>query len=91
MERIINFIDSHLELINDVSRSAEFLWRLFNAERCHQTREIYTARVALEREYAGKLQGLVRKFTEKKAKMEMSFIIGNEPNKGWDSTILKQR
>jgi hypothetical protein len=41
---------------------------------------MYTARVALEREYAGKLQGLVRKFSDKKAKAGASFVtgIGNE-------------
>ncbi|KAF8817208.1 hypothetical protein BYT27DRAFT_7205072 [Phlegmacium glaucopus] len=71
VERITNFVDSHLELIGD-------------------TREIYTARVALEREYAGKLQSLARKFSEKKAKMEASFVVGNEPNKSWDSTVLRQ-
>ena len=49
------------------------------------------ARVALEREYAGKLQGLARKFSERKAKMEVSFVLGNEPNKSWDSAVLKQR
>ena len=53
---------------------------------------MYTARVALEREYAGKLQVLVRKFSEKKAKMGASFVIGNEPSKSWDmSTVLSQR
>jgi formin-binding protein 1 len=53
---------------------------------------MYTARVALEREYAGKLQGLVRKFSEKKAKTGASFVIGNEPSKSWDlSTVLSQR
>jgi hypothetical protein len=58
----------------------------------HQTREMYTARVALEREYAGKLQGLVRKFSDKKAKAGASFVIGNEPSKSWDlNTVLSQR
>ena len=53
---------------------------------------MYTARVALEREYAGKLQGLVRKFSEKKAKMGASFVIGNEPSKSCDmSTVLNLR
>ena len=47
--------------------------------------------MALEREYAGKLQGLAYKFSEKKAKMGASFIIGNEPSKGWDSTVFRQR
>jgi hypothetical protein len=55
---------------------------------------MYTARVALEGEYAGKLQGLVRKFSDKKTKAGASFVtgIGNEPSKSWDlNTVLSQR
>ena len=86
----MNFVDSHLEMISYVSKSAEFPSR--SLKECLQTREIYTTRAALEREYAGKLQGLARKFSEKKAKMGTSFVIGNEPNKSWDlSTVLRQR
>jgi len=34
---------------------------------------------------------MARKFSEKKAKMGASFVIGNEPSKSWDlSTVLRQ-
>jgi len=89
VESIINSVDSHLELIGYVSKSVRTPWRALKG--CHQTREIYTARVALEREYAGKLQGLAHKFSDKKAKMGASFIVGNEPSQSWDSTVLRQR
>lgn len=89
MERITNFVDSHLELIADVSVNQQNSFEI--SEGCHQTRELYTARIALEREYAGKLQVMARKFSEKKAKVETSFVLGNEPNKTWDSAVLRQR
>jgi len=52
---------------------------------------LYAARVALEREYAAKLQALTRKAAEKKEKCGATFIVGNEPNKITDPTILKQK
>jgi formin-binding protein 1 len=47
--------------------------------------------VALEREYAGKLQALAKKASDKKNKMEISFIIGNDQSKSWDAHIVEQR
>ncbi|KAF6744502.1 hypothetical protein DFP72DRAFT_1094692 [Ephemerocybe angulata] len=52
-------------------------------------REIYAARVALEREYAGKLQALARKAADKKAKMEHAIAVGTDPSKSWDAGTLK--
>ena len=43
----MNSVHSHLEMINYVGKS---VWG------CHQTRELCTTHVALEREYAGKLK-----------------------------------
>jgi hypothetical protein len=47
--------------------------------------------VALERDYATKLQLLTRKASEKKARASSAFVIGNEPTKPWDNNTLKQR
>ena len=52
---------------------------------------MYSARAALEREYAAKLQLLAKKAGEKKSKMESLFILGNDPTKSWDAKTLKQR
>jgi hypothetical protein len=52
---------------------------------------LYRDRVALEREYAGKLQILAKKAAEKKSKMEASVVVGLDPTKAWDESILKQR
>jgi hypothetical protein len=49
------------------------------------------ARVALEREYAAKLQILTRKASDKKAKTCAAFVVGNEPTKNWDENTLSQR
>ncbi|KAJ2926614.1 hypothetical protein H1R20_g10481, partial [Candolleomyces eurysporus] len=52
-------------------------------------REIYNSRAALEREYAAKLQTLVRKAADKKAKMEQNIAVGTDPSKSWDINTLK--
>ncbi|TEB30594.1 hypothetical protein FA13DRAFT_1755022 [Coprinellus micaceus] len=51
-------------------------------------RELYTQRAALEREYATKLQALVRKAADKKAKMEQRIAVGPEPSKALDAGTL---
>ncbi|PIL22850.1 hypothetical protein GSI_15545 [Ganoderma sinense ZZ0214-1] len=53
-------------------------------------RDLHTQRVALEREYATKLQLLVRKAAEKKAKKISALVVGNEPTKPCDENTLKQ-
>ena len=47
--------------------------------------------MALERDYAAKLQILARKASEKKAKTTASLILGDEPTKVWDENALRQR
>ncbi|KAK0221763.1 hypothetical protein IW262DRAFT_1375858 [Armillaria fumosa] len=53
-------------------------------------RDLYRDRVALEREYATKLQALTKKAIDKKSKMESSFVVGDDPTKAWDERTLKQ-
>ncbi|SJL07594.1 related to BZZ1-Myo3/5p-Bee1p-Vrp1p actin assembly complex component [Armillaria ostoyae] len=53
-------------------------------------RDLYRDRVALEREYATKLQALTKKAADKKSKMESSFVVGDDPTKAWDERTLKQ-
>ncbi|KAI1794856.1 hypothetical protein LXA43DRAFT_994584 [Ganoderma leucocontextum] len=52
--------------------------------------DLHTQRAALEREYATKLQLLVRKAAEKKAKKMPALVVGNEPTKPWDENTVKQ-
>ncbi|PBK97599.1 hypothetical protein ARMGADRAFT_1076075 [Armillaria gallica] len=53
-------------------------------------RDLYKDRVALEREYATKLQALAKKAVDKKSKTESSFVVGDDPTKAWDERTLKQ-
>ncbi|KXN83109.1 Protein BZZ1 [Leucoagaricus sp. SymC.cos] len=52
--------------------------------------DVAIGRVALEREYAAKLQTLTRKAIDKKAKMEARYIVGEDPTKSWDNSTLKR-
>lgn len=56
-----------------------------------QVRELYRERVALEREYAAKLQVLTRKASDKKSKLEAALVVGEDPTKSWDKNTLRQR
>ncbi|OBZ68741.1 Protein BZZ1 [Grifola frondosa] len=60
-------------------------------ELLSDVRELHRDRVALEREYAGKLQLLAKKAAEKKSKKMAILVVGHEPTKAWDESILKQR
>ncbi|KAJ3754491.1 hypothetical protein EV360DRAFT_96576 [Lentinula raphanica] len=53
-------------------------------------REMYKDRVALEREFATKLQALAKRSAEKKSKMESVLVLGGDPTKAWDESTLKQ-
>ncbi|KDQ62593.1 hypothetical protein JAAARDRAFT_30501 [Jaapia argillacea MUCL 33604] len=53
-------------------------------------RELYRERVALEREYATKLQVLSKKAGDKKAKKMALLVVGSEPTKAWDENAVKQ-
>ncbi|KAJ7781755.1 hypothetical protein DFH07DRAFT_791366 [Mycena maculata] len=53
-----------------------------------EVREIYRDRAALEREYATKLQVLTKRATDKRTKLVSAFVVGEEPTKAWDESIL---
>ncbi|TFK52285.1 hypothetical protein OE88DRAFT_1734304 [Heliocybe sulcata] len=53
-------------------------------------RELYRDRVALERDYATKLQALTAKASEKKSKNIATLVLGSEPTKSWDENVLLQ-
>jgi formin-binding protein 1 len=56
-----------------------------------QVREIYQNRIALEREYSGKLLLLANKATEKKTKKIAALVLGEEPTKTWGEGDVKTR
>jgi formin-binding protein 1 len=56
-----------------------------------QLREFYKDRLALEREYAVKLQGLVKKATDKKSKIETHLVFGKDPTKTWQASDLQSK
>lgn len=53
-------------------------------------RDLYTQRVALERDYAAKLQALTKKAADKKAKTETALVVGDDPTKAWDERTMRQ-
>ncbi|KAL0581179.1 Protein BZZ1 [Marasmius crinis-equi] len=59
-------------------------------ELVNEVRELYKDRVALEREYATKLQALAKKAAERKSKLELRLVLGSEPTKAWTEASLKQ-
>lgn len=65
---------------------------LFDAhlELIADVRDLYRDRAALERDYAAKLQLLVKKAADKKSKMEASIVVGEDPTKAWNANTLKQ-
>ena len=56
-----------------------------------QIRDLHRERAALEREYATKLQLLVKKAAEKKARKMPALVVGSEPTKAWDENTIRQR
>ncbi|KAI0693453.1 hypothetical protein C8T65DRAFT_668088 [Cerioporus squamosus] len=59
-------------------------------ELLEDVRDLYRERAALEREYATKLQLLVKKAAEKKAKKMPALVVGNEPTKAWDEDTIRK-
>ncbi|KAI0755276.1 hypothetical protein C8Q80DRAFT_422803 [Daedaleopsis nitida] len=59
-------------------------------ELLEDVRDLHRERAALEREYATKLQLLVKKAGEKKAKKMQALVVGNEPTKVWDENTIRQ-
>ncbi|KDQ20989.1 hypothetical protein BOTBODRAFT_27000 [Botryobasidium botryosum FD-172 SS1] len=53
-------------------------------------RELIRDRVALEREYAGKLQIIARKGAEKKSRHISAVVVGDDPTKNWSEESVKQ-
>ncbi|TFK86863.1 hypothetical protein K466DRAFT_663436 [Polyporus arcularius HHB13444] len=53
-------------------------------------RDLHRERAALEREYATKLQQLVKKAAEKKAKKMPALVVGSEPTKAWDEDTIRK-
>ena len=45
----------------------------------------------MERDYAAKLQSLVKRAAEKKAKKMPALVVGNEPTRAWDDDTVKRR
>jgi hypothetical protein len=56
-----------------------------------QVRDLYRDIAALEKDYAAKLQLLVKKAAEKKVKAEALIVVGEEPAKAWDRSTLKRK
>lgn len=56
-----------------------------------QIKELYQGRAAIEKEYATKLQSLTKRAADKKARMEVRYIVGEDPTKAWDNSTLKRR
>ncbi|RPD62761.1 hypothetical protein L226DRAFT_532256 [Lentinus tigrinus ALCF2SS1-7] len=59
-------------------------------ELLEDVRDLHRERAALEREYAAKLQLLVKKAAEKKAKKMPALVVGNEPTKAWDEDTIRK-
>ncbi|KAI0769881.1 hypothetical protein C8Q74DRAFT_1271721 [Fomes fomentarius] len=59
-------------------------------ELLEDVRDLHRERAALERDYATKLQLLVKKAAEKKAKKMPALVVGNEPTKAWDENTIRQ-
>ena len=91
MDRITGLFDAHLGLIADVrSPFVENGCGVFTTSFV-QIHDIYRDRVALEREYAAKLQLQLKKATEKKNKVVTLLVAGDSPTKPCsDSTVQQQ-
>ncbi|KAI0712543.1 hypothetical protein C8Q76DRAFT_735094 [Earliella scabrosa] len=59
-------------------------------ELLEDIRDLHRERAALEREYATKLQLLVKKAAEKKARKMPALVVGSEPTKAWDENTIRQ-
>jgi hypothetical protein len=52
---------------------------------------VYRDRIALEREYAGKLLLLANKAGEKKSRKIAALVLGEEPTKAWGEEDVRNR
>lgn len=91
MDRIAGFFDAHLGLIIDVCSPFVESWCGVLSASFVQIHDVYRDRVALEREYASKLQLLVKKATERKNKAATSLVAGDSPTKPCSDSTVQQR
>lgn len=56
----------------------------------HDVSHFLSERAALEREYAGKLSALTRKFKDKREKRVMECVVGSEPAKVWSQQVAER-
>ncbi|KAL1760436.1 hypothetical protein FB107DRAFT_203028 [Schizophyllum commune] len=77
---------------SDGEDQVERISGLFNSHLVlvDDVRELYKERVALERDYAAKLQVLTKKAADKKAKTETAVVIGDDPTKAWNERTMRQ-
>jgi len=89
VEKISKLYEAHIELTSDVRNTMSF--GSMQQSDLPQLQDLYNARIALERDYASKMQALTRKASERKARMDLPLILGSDPNPGWDEDTLKKR
>lgn len=90
-DKIAAVTDAQIGLLSDVSTILQCgaqRWAVFITL---QLRELFQARIALEKDYAVKLQTLVKKANEKKSKRLPKAIFGPEPFRSWNEESLKLR
>ncbi|KIK57148.1 hypothetical protein GYMLUDRAFT_247116 [Collybiopsis luxurians FD-317 M1] len=76
--------------VDRISASFSARIQLVADSKRRQVRELYKDRVALERDYATKLQALAKRAADKKSKLESAVVLGDDPTKAWDESVLKQ-
>lgn len=91
MDRIAGLFDAHLGLIVDVCRPFAESWCWMLSASFIQIHDIYRDRVALEREYASKLQLLTKKAMERKNKAATSLVAGDSPTKPCSDSTIQQK
>lgn len=92
MDRIAGLFDAHIGLVADVRGPFAENWcGMFSATSFVQVHDIYRDRVALEREYAAKLQLLLKKAAERKNKAANSLVAGDSPTKPCSDSTIQQK
>ncbi|CAL1712731.1 unnamed protein product [Somion occarium] len=59
-------------------------------ELLEDVRDLYKERIALERDYAAKLQTLGKKVADKKNKKIAALVVGPEPTKSWNDNTVQE-
>lgn len=76
----VRILDSHVTRSNDLTTQPNV-----------QVRDLYKEHVALEREFAVKLQQLARKAADKKSRKIAALVVGSEPTKPCDDSTIARR